>query len=92
MIIKAAAGGGGRGMRIARSSEELRAAYETAQNEARVAFGVPDIYVEKYVENPRHIEFQVMGDNYGKVFISAKANAPFSGAIRNFWKSLLRWP
>jgi acetyl-CoA carboxylase, biotin carboxylase subunit len=67
VIIKASAGGGGRGMRIARSGEELRAAYETAQNEARVAFGVPDIYVEKYVENPRHIEFQVMGDNYGKV-------------------------
>ncbi len=67
VILKATAGGGGRGMRIARNSEDLRAAYETAQNEARIAFGVPDLYVEKYVENPRHIEFQVMGDNFGKV-------------------------
>jgi acetyl-CoA carboxylase biotin carboxylase subunit len=67
IIIKATAGGGGRGMRIARGSEDLRAAYETARNESRVAFGVPDIYIEKYIENPRHIEFQVMGDNFGKV-------------------------
>jgi acetyl-CoA carboxylase biotin carboxylase subunit len=67
VIIKATAGGGGRGMRIARSGEDLRAAYETAQNEARIAFGVSDIYIEKYIENPRHIEFQVMGDNFGKV-------------------------
>jgi acetyl-CoA carboxylase biotin carboxylase subunit len=67
IIIKATAGGGGRGMRIARGSEDLRGAYETARNESRVAFGVPDIYIEKYIENPRHIEFQVMGDNFGKV-------------------------
>jgi acetyl-CoA carboxylase biotin carboxylase subunit len=67
VIIKASAGGGGRGMRIARSPEDLVAAYETARHEAQMAFGVPDIYIEKYIETPRHIEFQVMGDNYGKV-------------------------
>jgi acetyl-CoA carboxylase biotin carboxylase subunit len=67
VIIKASAGGGGRGMRIARNREDLIAAYDTAQHEAQVAFGVPDIYIEKYIEQPRHIEFQVMGDNYGKV-------------------------
>jgi acetyl-CoA carboxylase biotin carboxylase subunit len=67
VIIKASAGGGGRGMRIARNREELIAAYNTAQHEAQVSFGVPDIYIEKYVEQPRHIEFQVMGDNYGRV-------------------------
>ncbi len=67
VIIKASAGGGGRGMRIARSHEELKSAYSTAQTEAKLAFGVPDLYIEKYIEQLRHIEFQVMGDNYGKV-------------------------
>ncbi|MEW5975648.1 MAG: acetyl-CoA carboxylase biotin carboxylase subunit [Acidobacteriota bacterium] len=67
VIIKASAGGGGRGMRVARTPEDLVAAFPTAQNEARAAFGVPDLYIEKYIERPRHIEFQVMGDNYGKI-------------------------
>ena len=67
VIVKAAAGGGGRGMRIVRSPGELSSAYATAENEARLAFGVPDLYLEKYLEKPRHIEFQVMGDQHGKV-------------------------
>ena len=67
VIIKAIAGGGGRGMRVIRDKEELTTALPTAQNEARMAFGIPDIYIEKYLEKPRHIEFQVMGDRYGKV-------------------------
>jgi acetyl-CoA carboxylase, biotin carboxylase subunit len=67
VIIKASAGGGGRGMRIARNRAEISSLFPTAQNEARSAFGVPDLYLEKYVERPRHIEFQVMGDNYGKI-------------------------
>jgi acetyl-CoA carboxylase biotin carboxylase subunit len=67
VITKASAGGGGRGMRIARNEEELRSVFPTAQDEARLSFGVPDVYIEKYVEKPRHIEFQVLGDNYGKV-------------------------
>lgn len=67
VIVKAAAGGGGRGMRIVRSPGELSSAFYTAENEARLAFGVPDLYLEKYLEKPRHIEFQVMGDQHGKV-------------------------
>ena len=67
VIIKASAGGGGRGMRIVRSSEELATAFATAQHEAGMAFSVPDVYIERYVEHPRHIEFQVMGDNFGRV-------------------------
>ena len=67
VIIKASAGGGGRGMRIVRSREELATAFATAQHEAGLAFSVPDVYIERYVERPRHIEFQVMGDNFGRV-------------------------
>ncbi len=66
-IIKAAAGGGGRGMRIVRSEGELREAYETARMEAKAAFDVPDVYMEKYLDSPRHIEFQILGDNFGNV-------------------------
>ena len=67
LILKAAAGGGGRGMRVVRSSEELLAAYQTARSEAQQAFGTPDVYMEKFLEHPRHIEFQVLGDQHGKV-------------------------
>ena len=67
VIVKAAAGGGGRGMRIVRGPGELSSAFSTAENEARLAFGVPDLYLEKYLERPRHVEFQVMGDRHGKV-------------------------
>ena len=67
VIIKASAGGGGRGMRIVRSREDLATAFATAQHEAGLAFSVQDVYIERYIERPRHIEFQVMGDNFGKV-------------------------
>ena len=67
VIIKASAGGGGRGMRIVRSREDLATAFATAQHEAGLAFSVPDLYIERYIERPRHIEFQVVGDNFGKV-------------------------
>jgi acetyl-CoA carboxylase biotin carboxylase subunit len=67
IIIKAVAGGGGRGMRIVRSAAELPNLLRTAQREAEAAFGNGDVYVEKYLENPRHIEFQVMGDHHGNV-------------------------
>src|SRR2546423_1816243 len=65
VIIKAVAGGGGRGMRVVHNRSELLAALKTAQAEAASAFGVPDCYLEKYVERARHIEFQVMADEYG---------------------------
>jgi acetyl-CoA carboxylase biotin carboxylase subunit len=67
VIIKAAAGGGGRGMRVVRAAGELPHAFKTAQREAEAAFGVGDVYLEKYVESPRHIEFQVLGDHHGAV-------------------------
>jgi len=67
VIIKAVAGGGGRGMRVIRSPGDLGKALKTAQREAEAAFGVGDVYIEKYVENPRHVEFQVLGDHHGAV-------------------------
>ena len=67
VIIKATAGGGGRGMRVVQSPTELQQALKTAQREAEAAFGIGDVYVEKYVVSPRHIEFQVLGDHYGSV-------------------------
>jgi acetyl-CoA carboxylase, biotin carboxylase subunit len=67
VIIKASAGGGGRGMRIIRSETELAALYAAAQAEAAAAFGNGDLYMEKYVEHPRHIEFQILADEHGNV-------------------------
>src|ERR671920_818042 len=67
VIIKAVAGGGGRGMRVLRAPGDLPKALKTAQREAEAAFGVGDVYIEKYVEHPRHIEFQVLGDHHGAV-------------------------
>jgi len=67
LILKAAAGGGGRGMRMVRTQEELLFAFQTARSEAQQAFGTPDVYMEKYLQHPRHIEFQVLGDQHGKV-------------------------
>jgi acetyl-CoA carboxylase biotin carboxylase subunit len=67
VILKASAGGGGRGMRIVRSLTELEKAFDTAANEAEKAFGDGSIYLEKYLEEPRHIEFQVFGDHHGNV-------------------------
>ena len=67
VMVKATAGGGGRGMRIVQTAEELGTALKTAQREAEAAFGVGDVYIEKYVIAPRHIEFQVLGDHHGSV-------------------------
>ena len=67
VIVKASAGGGGRGMRIVRSEEELPALFKAAQSEAAGAFGNGDLYMEKYVEHPRHIEFQILADEHGNV-------------------------
>ncbi|MDR1926460.1 MAG: ATP-grasp domain-containing protein, partial [Endomicrobium sp.] len=67
VIIKATAGGGGKGMRIVVSEETLQNAVIMAQTEAKAAFGNSDVYMEKYIEEPHHIEFQVLGDRYGKI-------------------------
>lgn len=67
IMLKAAAGGGGKGMRLVRAEEELEAAYRMSRSEAANSFGNDSIYIEKYIENPHHIEVQVLGDKYGNV-------------------------
>ena len=67
VILKAAAGGGGRGMRICAAEGDLQGAFDTARSEADRAFGSADVYVEKYLEHPRHIEIQIFGDTQGRI-------------------------
>jgi acetyl-CoA carboxylase biotin carboxylase subunit len=67
VIVKASAGGGGRGMRVIRNEAELEGSFNSAQSEAAAAFGNGNLYMEKFIEQPRHIEFQVLGDSYGRV-------------------------
>ena len=67
-ILKAAAGGGGRGMRRCDSPEEVRTAYELVHSEAEKAFGCGDIFMEKYLVEPKHIEVQILADQHGNVY------------------------
>jgi len=67
VILKASAGGGGRGMRVVHSEDQLARAFQNAQEEARAAFGNPELYLERYLEEPRHVEIQVFGDGEGNV-------------------------
>ena len=67
VIIKAAAGGGGKGMRVAKDADEFARSFSLARSEALSAFGNGDVYVEKYLSRPRHIEFQILGDKFGNV-------------------------
>ncbi|MDX5475259.1 MAG: pyruvate carboxylase [Bacillaceae bacterium] len=67
LMIKAALGGGGRGMRVVRTKSELKESYERAKSEAKAAFGNDEIYVEKLIENPKHIEVQIIGDESGNI-------------------------
>ncbi len=67
VILKASAGGGGKGMRIVLEEAQMEQAYQTAQTEAMAAFGNSDLYLEKYLDKPRHIEVQILGDNYGNI-------------------------
>jgi len=68
LMLKASAGGGGKGMRIVWSEDEIEKAYQTASNEAEAAFNNGELYLEKYIENPHHVEMQVMGDQFGNVY------------------------
>jgi len=68
IILKARAGGGGRGMRIVRSVDQVRRAFESATSEAMTAFGNPEMYLERFVEKPRHVEFQALADKHGQVW------------------------
>ncbi|MDO8886517.1 acetyl-CoA carboxylase biotin carboxylase subunit [Candidatus Oleimmundimicrobium sp.] len=67
VIIKASAGGGGRGMRVAQNEQDLLSQIQTAESEAKAAFGDSEVYIEKYIEEPRHIEFQILADKFGNV-------------------------
>ena len=67
VIIKAAAGGGGRGMRVVENQEDLEKALDMARSEAGVAFGNSEVYIEKYIANPRHVEVQILADNHGNI-------------------------
>lgn len=67
VMIKASSGGGGRGIRIVRKEEEIKKAYETAKTESKAAFGDDSLYIEKFIEDPKHIEFQILGDNFGTI-------------------------
>lgn len=67
VLIKATAGGGGKGMRVVREKEDLLHAYKMARTEAQAAFGNPDVYIERYIEEPRHIEVQILGDEFGNI-------------------------
>lgn len=68
VMLKASAGGGGKGMRIVWKEEELEKAFQTASNEANAAFGNAALYMEKFIENPRHIEIQIIGDQHGNIY------------------------
>ena len=84
VLIKAASGGGGRGMKVVEHRDNLESAMAQASSEARSAFGDDTIYMEKYLADPRHIEFQVFGDGEGGAVTSANATARFSVATRRF--------
>ena len=84
MIIKATAGGGGKGMRVALDAEQFAQSFSLAQNEALAAFGNGEVYVEKYLARPRHVEIQVMGDHARQGdALSASAIARSSAATRS---------
>ena len=67
LMVKAAAGGGGKGMRVVSSPDDLESALESAKNEARNSFGNDTLILEKFLDNPRHIEVQILGDNFGNI-------------------------
>jgi pyruvate carboxylase len=82
VILKAAAGGGGRGMRKVSDDSEIESAFEMVKKRARKAFGNDDIFMEKYLEEPKHIEVQILGDMYGNIVHLMKEIVRFRDVIR----------
>ncbi len=86
VIVKATAGGGGRGMKVARSEIELESAMSTAQSEAKAAFGNGDVYLEKYLEKPRHIEIQILGDGKGAAVHLGERDCSLQRRHQKIWE------
>ena len=86
MLVKAAAGGGGRGMKVAHSEDELSVALSTARAEAKAAFGDDAVYLEKYLEKPRHIEIQVLGDGKGSAIHLGERDCSLQRRHQKVWE------
>ncbi len=86
VIIKATAGGGGRGMKVANSEAELELAVSTAQSEAKAAFGNGEVYIEKYLEKPRHIEIQILGDGQGRAIHLGERDCSLQRRHQKIWE------